>query len=780
MPRTVAAAALGLTLVCAGPAIANGPIVDITPQPLSVETLSATPLRVTDRCPIAVAHGDEAALATARLLGGWTARARGLRLTPSFASVGPKPVCEIRLIREPDPALGEEGYRLAIGDGRADVTAASDAGLFYGAVSLWQLLTPDGKRGPVAVPPVRILDRPRFAWRGLLLDSARHYQSPAFIEQLIDWMALHKLNVLQWHLTDDQGWRLQIEKYPRLTEIGAWRPASGADSPIPTGKSQNRPAIYGGFYTQAEVRRLVAYARARQVTIVPEIEMPGHALAAILAYPELASGPGASAAEQADWGVFPNLEAPTDRTFVFLSNVLTEVMGLFPSRFIAIGGDEAIKDQWRASPAIQAQIHSLGLANEDALQSWFTARVVTFLSAHGRRAIGWDDIVAGLDPSAAVLSWHINGAVNAAHAGHDAVVASDPTLYFDHRQTDLPSEPPGRGIVVSLQDVYDYEPAPATLTAEERGHFVGVQGNLWAEHIRTEDRLEKMAFPRAAALAELGWTEPERKDWRAFAGRLPAELARYRRLGLDADEGALAVRLEGAPNPAAGGATLALSNQIGLGRIRYTLDGAAPSGASTAYHGPIATALPARVRAAAFVGGETVSPALARSLDRIGVLRKTSQELSLCTTKLALNLEESPDRSGARPLYLVDIMNPCWIYPKAQLSGIGAISVAVADLPFNFKLGADLAKIVLRSPSTAHGELEVRLDSCAGELLASLPLESDSVGVSVLTAAIPPHEGPHDLCLSFTARGVEPLTAIAWLQLSPLKVAPLSEKPPAA
>ena len=347
------------------------------------------------------------------------------------------------------------------------MTAASDPGLFYGAVSLWQLLTPDGGRGPVSLPAVRIVDRPRFAWRGLLLDSARHYQSPAFIEQLIDWMALHKLNVLQWHLTDDQGWRLQIEKYPKLTSIGAWRPATGADSPLSTRKSQVRPALYGGYYTQAEVRRIVAYAQARQVTIVPEIEMPGHALAAILAYPELASGPGASAADQADWGIFPYLEAPSEETFVFLSNVLTEVMELFPSRFIAIGGDEAAKDQWRASPAIQAQMKALGLANEDALQSWFTARIVAFLEAHGRRAIGWDDIVAGLDPAAAVLSWHLNGAVVAARAGHDAVVASDPTLYFDHRQTDLPGEPPGRGVVVSLRDVYEYEPAPPTLAPAE-------------------------------------------------------------------------------------------------------------------------------------------------------------------------------------------------------------------------------------------------------------------------------------------------------------------------
>ena len=272
--------------------------------------------------------------------------------------------------------------------------------------------------------------------------------------------------MLQWHLTDDQGWRLQILKYPKLTEVGAWR--------IPAGETER----YGGFYTQADVRRIVAYATARHVTIVPEIEMPGHALAAILAYPELASSATDGAeALKGDWGVFPYLYAPTDKTFAFLDDVLTEVMGLFPSPYINVGGDESVKDQWRASPAIQAQIKTLGLANEDALQGWFTCRIGAFLKAHGRKLIGWDDILAGGPPAdAAVVSWHIDGALTAARQGHDAVIASDPTLYFDHRQTDLTSEPPGRGIVVSLSDVYHYEPAPQTLTVAERVHFIGCPG----------------------------------------------------------------------------------------------------------------------------------------------------------------------------------------------------------------------------------------------------------------------------------------------------------------
>ncbi len=782
--RRLLAPALGaaLALATGGGSLAETPIIDVTPQPLTVERLAgATTTRIADGCPILVERGDAEALAAARQLAAWTAATRGLRLVPTLGDGAPGARCAIGLARQPAD-LGPEGYRLTIGDGQAEVTAPTGAGLLYGAASLWQLMTPDAARGAVALQPMRIIDRPRFAWRGLLLDSARHYQSPEVIERLIDAMARCKLNVLQWHLTDDQGWRLEIKKYPRLTSIGAWRAATGPDAPDSgydaPDSGHGAPARYGGFYSRADVRQIVAYAAARHVTIVPEIEMPGHSLAAILAYPELAAGPGATPALQADWGVFANLEAPSETTFTFLSNVLTEVMDLFPSRFIAIGGDEAVKDQWRASPAIQAQIRALGLANEDALQSWFTARLVAFLAAHGRRAIGWDDIVGGLDPSAAVLSWHLNGAAQATAAGHDAVVATDPTLYFDHRQSDLASEPPGRGIVVSLADVYRYEPAPVGLPPEERARFIGVQASLWTEHIRTPDRLAKMAFPRAAALAEVGWTEPERKNWPAFADRLPAEIARFRALGLDGDDGALAVKLDATPDPDDGGATLALSTQAGVGDIRYTLDGSPPGPSSPAYQGPVAARLPVRLRAAAFAAGRAISPELDRSLGRLDVLRRTSQELTPCTTKLALNLEEARP-AGGRGLYLVDIMNPCWIYPRAQLTGMGAISIAVARLPFNFLLGADLAKIVLRPPATANGELEVRLDGCNGELLASLPLTlAADAGDRVLTAAIPPHGGAHDLCLSFTARSIAPLTAVDWLQLSPFAIAALPAPAP--
>jgi len=428
-------------------------------------------------------------------------------------------------------AAVDEAYTLDISPHGVFVSAADARGLFYGAVTLWQLMTPKTSDAAV-LPAMKISDAPRFRWRGLMLDSARHFQSPPFIKQFIDWMALHKLNVLHWHLTDDQAWRLEIKKYPKLTEIGAWRVPAGAGPRADIDPATHRPRLYGGFYTQAEVKEIVQYAAARHITIVPEIEMPGHASAPIAAYPQLGVDGQRVAAVPADWGVYPNLYNIDDATFGFLEDVLAEVMALFPSEYIHVGGDEAVKSQWHASPAVQARMRSLGIEDEHALQSYFIQRIEKYLSAHGRRLIGWDEILdGGLAPNATVMSWRgIEGAVAAAKAGHDAVLSPHPTLYFDHRPFAAPV--PGRGLIVSTEDVYTFDPAPAALTAEERKHILGVQANIWTEHIRTESRVEYMAFPRVAALAEVAWSAHERLDWSDFSRRLPSQLARYQALGI--------------------------------------------------------------------------------------------------------------------------------------------------------------------------------------------------------------------------------------------------------
>ncbi|HEY1753028.1 MAG TPA: beta-N-acetylhexosaminidase [Caulobacteraceae bacterium] len=677
------ALALALTLRSLG-AAAQAQSAGVTPAPLSVRQEAGAALVLRGGATIAAPGADASARWTAAYLRDMARRSRGLAL-----SVGPAAHAAILLRRGGD--FGAEGYRLQTGGGHATVTASTDAGLFYGAVTLWRLITADGGRGAATLAPAVIDDKPRFAWRGLLLDSARHFQSPAFVERLIDRMARDKLNVLHWHLTDDQGWRIEIRRYPRLTGVGGWR--AGVDP------ATGRRLRYGGFYTQSQIRRIVAYAAARHVTIVPEIEMPGHSLSAILAYPELGAAP-ADAKTQGDWGIFPSILDPSDGTYRFMTGVLTEVMALFPGPWINVGGDEAVKDEWRASPQIQAQIKRLGLKDEEALQGWFTARIGRFLAAHGRKLIGWDDILKGggdLPADAAVVSWHLGGAAEAAAAGHDAVIATDPTFYLDHRQGAFASEPPGRGPVVSLADVYRYEPTPPDMPAAERGHIIGVEANLWTEHMPTERDVALMAFPRADALAEIGWTAPKRKDWDDFARRETAELARDKALGLPADDEAAR---------------------------------AAEDAAALLQH-------PGRL---------------------------ASQQLSSCAAGLTLNLAAPLARQGGP--YLVDIMNPCWIYPQADLGAARRIEVAVTRLPFNFQIGADVAKIPLPAPRSPAGELEIRVDGCAGAPALSLPLAAAarSQGVTVLTGELPALPGRHDLCLSFTRRSVDPMWVVGWAE----------------
>src|SRR3984957_8801051 len=405
------------------------------------------------------------------------------------------------LIRfQQQPGLGPEAYRVEVAPHRIIVSASTATGLFYGAVTLWQLLPPGGAAG--RIPAQTIRDTPTYAWRGLMLDSARHFQSPAFIRSMIDWMAWHKLNVLHWHLTDDQGWRLEIRKYPLLTSVGAWRiPAVVPGTPA--------PQRYGGFYTQDEVREIVSFAASRHVQIIPEIDMPGHAQAAIAAYPELGSLDAKPSLPVSNrWGVHTHLFNLEPATFEFLENVLSEILQLFPSRYIHVGGDEAVKDEWNASPTVQAQARRLGIHGADAMQSYFTRTIAQFLSARGRRAVGWDEIMQpGLPSDAVVMAWRgTSGAHAAAINGNDTVLAPDPALYFDNRQSNLAGVPPGRLNVISLEFVFRFEPDGHALSDIQRRHILGLQAELWTEHITTGQRVEWMALPRAAALAEVGWS----------------------------------------------------------------------------------------------------------------------------------------------------------------------------------------------------------------------------------------------------------------------------------
>jgi hexosaminidase len=664
----------------------------------------------------------------------------------------------IRFVRK--RGFPAEGYSVSSDQNGVVVTASTDAGLVYGAVTAWQLATGDK---PNVIPAVTIRDAPRFRWRGLMLDSARHFQSPEFVRQLIDWMAANKLNVLHWHLVDDQGWRLEIKKYPRLTEVGAWRVPATAPGAPPL------PRV-GGHYTQDEVRRIVAYAAERNVTIVPEIEMPGHALSALRAYPQLGTGAPIPAGVESDWGVFPWLYNVDDRTFGFLEDVLTEVMALFPSTYIHVGGDEAVKDQWKASPKVQARMKALGIANEDALQSWFMGRIGKFLAVHGRRMIGWDEILQGGIPhNATIMSWQgTAGAIAAAKAGHDSVLSPAPTLYFDNRQGFGPIEPPGRGNLVDLATVYAFDPAPKELTPGEGGHILGLQGNLWTEHVRTEERAEWNLFPRASAVAEIGWSQHPRHAFADFIDRLVPQMERMRTLGLHPATSAFAVKLETQFTPPAQAAKVILSDQSGLD-IRYTIDGTAPSAASPRYAAPLTVPFPTRVRAAAFNDVRALPGGIDQTVDGRSARRRSSEEIKTCTEKVRLALEDDYPATGPRAVFVTDIENPCWIFADAPVGGAKQIAIDVGQVPFNFQIGKDIEGIKFRPPATPDGEFEVRAGGCDGERIAVLPLKParTNPGVTRLVAPLVRREGNEDLCVTYTASGVSPMWAIDSVELLP-------------
>src|SRR5688572_20110630 len=527
MSRHAALAALAaLALTLAAPAVhsAEPPIV---PIPSSVSARAGT-LAVTNATALFVEAGDVGAQRAAANFADLVARTHGLRLRVRHEKTPGAIV--FRRVRDGPP----EAYRIEVDAKGARLSASTEAGFSHATATLWQLLSKGRKAA--TLPAVEIDDAPRFAWRGVMLDSARHFQSPEFIRRFIDWMALHKLNVLHWHLTDDQAWRLEILKYPRLAQVGGWRVPAGAAAAQDLDPATGRPRMYGGYYSQATVRALVSYAAERGITIVPEIEMPGHASAAIVAYPQLAATARPPDAVPADWGIFHNAFNLEEGTFGFLEDVLREVMALFPSQYIHVGGDEVDKAQWRDSPAVRARMRELGLDGPAKAQMYFTQRIARFLHANGRRLVGWDEILEpGLPTGAVVMSWRgTGGALVAATRGHDTVLAAHPTLYFDNAQAISAREPPGRGRVVTLRDVYAFDPSLASLAPDRQRHVLGVQGNVWTEHIRTEARVAWMAFPRAAAVAEIGWSKPERRGWDGFVKRMQALEARYASVGLKA------------------------------------------------------------------------------------------------------------------------------------------------------------------------------------------------------------------------------------------------------
>ncbi|HTR79955.1 MAG TPA: beta-N-acetylhexosaminidase [Gemmatimonadaceae bacterium] len=560
---TGAAAALA---ACARPgparvaAVPTGPVavsrdsISIIPRPASLTRLAGS--FTVDEATVITS--DRASVAVARQLARDLEPATGLAIPVRLDA--PAGFHTISFVNDPSllTKLGTEGYRLEVRSGTVVVTAAEPAGSFYAVETIRQLLPPAVFRAaPVAdvrwtMPAVVIEDTPRFAWRGAHLDVARHFMPKEFVEKFIDLLALQKMNTFHWHLTDDQGWRIEIKKYPRLTEVGAWRTQTVVGRPsrdTSDAAFDHKPT--GGFYTQDDIREIVAYAKERFINVVPEIEMPGHEQAAVAAYPSLGNF-GDTLPVWTTWGVSKHILNPSDTTIAFMEDVLTEVMSLFPSRYIHVGGDEAAKDEWKVSPRAQALIKEYGLANEDQLQGWFMKQIDAFLDAHGRTLVGWDEILdGGLSPHAVVMAWQgADRGVMAARLGHDVVMTPGGQTYLDKYQvspnTGEPIAQPG---TVTLEQVYHYDPLvipgrPARRTTPAvpeysiadsafAVHILGSQAQFWTEYMPDPKQVEYMAFPRLCAMAEVLWTPAALTNYEDFTQRLAPELERMHALDVN-------------------------------------------------------------------------------------------------------------------------------------------------------------------------------------------------------------------------------------------------------
>jgi hexosaminidase len=435
--------------------------------------------------------------------------------------------------------LDPESYQLLVETNCVVIRSPEDAGLFYGAQTLLQLLPPEILSSQTVngvewrIPCIDIKDQPRLKWRGLMLDVSRHFFSKSEVEQLLDAMALYKINTFHWHLVDDQGWRIEIKKYPLLTQVGAWRKGINFGLDAKASKAYGADGRYGGFYTQADIREVVAYAQDRHITIVPEIEMPGHSTAALTAYPKL-SCTGGPFTTDIDGGVFNGIYCVGNRASAkFVQDVLSEVFELFPGKYIHVGGDEVPTTNWANCAKCQAVMKKEGFKRPIELESYFIRQMEEFINAHGHSLIGWSEICeGGLAQNAAIMDW-IGGAVEAASAGHDVVMTPTDYCYFDHYQsTNHSTEPGAIGGYLPLKQVYSFEPMPANLAPQFQPHILGAQGNVWTEYMPSLSHVEYMVFPRLCALAEVAWSPAKARDWDDFKRRLQVDCRRLDKLGI--------------------------------------------------------------------------------------------------------------------------------------------------------------------------------------------------------------------------------------------------------
>lgn len=522
-----------------------------------------------------------------------------------------------------------EAYNMKVSPESIIINGASEAGTFYGIQTLRKSIDASSDDKDVEFPSVDIQDYPRFAYRGMHLDVGRHMFSVEFIKEYIDLLALHNMNKFHWHLTDDQGWRIEIKKYPELTENGSIRKQTviGRNS----GKFDGKP--YGGYYTQEEAREIVKYAQDRFITVIPEVDLPGHMLAALTAFPNLGCTGGPYDVEQT-WGVFEDvLCAGNDDTYTFLENVFSEIIDIFPSEYIHIGGDECPKSQWKKCPKCQAKIKQLGLkaddkhSAEEKLQSYVISTIEKFLNGKGRKIIGWDEILeGGLAPNATVMSWRgMDGAAFAAQHGNDAIMTPTSYLYFDYYQTtDVDNVPLAIGGYIPLEKVYSFNPIPEGLTPEQEKHIIGVQANLWTEYIPNSKQVEYMVLPRMDALSEIQWTMPDKRNYEEFVNRLSRMMKLYDKEGYNYSKSVLDIN---AKSTVIGGKTIELTlSTVDGAPIHYTLDGSEPTVDSPIYQEPISITKTTDVKAIAVRDGK---PATAKFSQAYNINKATMKPITL-------------------------------------------------------------------------------------------------------------------------------------------------------
>ncbi len=578
--------------------------VNIIPQPVSLEKREGS-FVIDQNTSVKISKVNKELQAVAGFFSSYIHSISGIALAVNSQK---KKSIEFKIAKTAD--IGEEGYLLHVSPSAIVITANTKAGIIYGMQSIFQTLPAIRTNAVLQIPSMEVKDYPRFKWRGMHLDVSRHFFSPGLVKEYIDLMASYKMNTFHWHLVDDQGWRIEIKKYPKLTQTGAWRVDQNDKiwNERPQAK-EGEAATYGGYYTQQQIKEIIAYAAQRNVTIVPEIEMPGHVASAIASYPEL------SCTQQPQLpltgGNYTNMTsnycAGNDSVFLFLQNVLTEVINLFPSPYIHIGGDEVDKGSWKKCAKCQARIRSEGLKNEEELQSYFIKRIEKFVVSRNRKMIGWDEILeGGLAPEATVMSWRgETGGIEAAKMDHDVVMTPGNPVYFDHYQGDPATEPLAIGGFNTLKKVYDYEPVPKELNEQQAKHVLGAQANLWTEYVTTTEHVEYMVLPRMLALAEVVWSPKETRNWNSFNERLQSQFKGFDQRGLHYSKGNFKVDIK--PSSQNGQLFVTLSTEAYKGEVYYTTNGDQPTTQSKKYTDPVLIDSSLVLKAIAVVDGKSKS-----------------------------------------------------------------------------------------------------------------------------------------------------------------------------